>query len=206
MAREYFCAYHSYLQAMARLTDEEAGRLFRALLRYSETGLTPDQPGNEAYAFDFIAAQIDRDAKKYEGYAAAQAEKAKKRWDAAASRGISGNADDAKEKKKKKEKKNTPHTPQRGAEFEEFWSKYPKKVGKEPARKAFERALEKTTLGSLLTAVERQKCSSQWSRDGGQYIPNPATWLNQERWEDKLPEVPGPPAGEEDDGYGPTLL
>ena len=66
--------------------------------------------------------------------------------------------------------------------------------------------MEKTTLGSLLTAVERQKCSSQWSRDGGQYIPNPATWLNQERWEDKLPEVPGPSTGGEDDGYGPTLL
>lgn len=39
---------------------------------------------------------------------------------------------------------------------------------------------------TLLTAIERQKCSAQWSKDGGQYIPNPATWLNQCRWEDEL--------------------
>ena len=29
-------------------------------------------------------------------------------------------------------------------------------------------------------------------KDGGQYIPNPATWLNQQRWEDILPEAEKP--------------
>jgi len=42
-------------------------------------------------------------------------------------------------------------------------------------------------------AIERQKSSRQWTKDDGQYIPNPSTWLNQERWEDEPePEVAAP--------------
>lgn len=69
-------------------------------------------------------------------------------------------------------------------DFEKFWSAYPKKVGKKSARKAFDRA--KMPVETLLSAIERQKCSTQWSKDNGQYIPNPATWLNQGRWDDEL--------------------
>lgn len=72
------------------------------------------------------------------------------------------------------------------AEFAVFWSAYPKKVGKKSARKAFDHVSE--PVESLVTAIKRQECSAQWSRDGGQYIPNPTTWLNQERWEDQLPQ------------------
>lgn len=70
------------------------------------------------------------------------------------------------------------------AAFEEFWKAYPKKVGKGDARKAFEKV--KAPLDTLLSAIETQKQSQQWQKDGGQYIPNPATWLNQGRWEDEL--------------------
>ena len=38
----------------------------------------------------------------------------------------------------------------------------------------------------LIAAIERQKQSQQWIKDDGQYIPNPATWLNQGRWEDEV--------------------
>lgn len=65
MAMEYFCAYHSYLAAMELLTDEEKGRLFDALLRYSSTGTAPDLSGNERFVFPTMRDQIDRDAKKY---------------------------------------------------------------------------------------------------------------------------------------------
>ena len=73
--------------------------------------------------------------------------------------------------------------------FEMFWQAYPKKVGKQAALKAFQRV--KTPVETLLTAIERQKCGDQWSRENGRYIPNPATWLNQGRWDD---EVYTPPA------------
>ena len=34
--------------------------------------------------------------------------------------------------------------------------------------------------------MEYQKGSRQWRENNGQFIPNPATWLNQGRWEDEL--------------------
>lgn len=68
-------------------------------------------------------------------------------------------------------------------DFDAFWSAYPKKVGKQAALKAFQKA--NATLETMLTAIERQKSSAQWKKDNGQYIPNPATWLNQGRWEDE---------------------
>ena len=38
----------------------------------------------------------------------------------------------------------------------------------------------------MLEALTRQRGSDQWTRDNGRYIPNPSTWLNQERWSDEL--------------------
>ena len=43
-------------------------------------------------------------------------------------------------------------------------------------------------LDKLLNALERQKQSPAWKKDGGQYIPHPATWLNGHRWEDEIPK------------------
>lgn len=64
--REYFCAYHSMLGGMRKLSDAECGRLFRALLMYS-SGLEPDNlQGREELAFDIFAQQIDRDAAAYQ--------------------------------------------------------------------------------------------------------------------------------------------
>ena len=68
--------------------------------------------------------------------------------------------------------------------FERWWAVYPKKVGKEAARKAF--AKVKVDAETLIAAVVKQKASEQWTKEGGRYIPNPATWLNQGRWEDEL--------------------
>lgn len=69
--------------------------------------------------------------------------------------------------------------------FDAFWAAYPKKVGKGAARAAWKKIKAKAeTLDAILAAIESQKSSRQWLKDDGQYIPNPATWLNQERWED----------------------
>ena len=69
--------------------------------------------------------------------------------------------------------------------FERFWEAYPRKVGKKAAGAAFMRVLADTD--TLIAALEKQKTSEQWTKEGGRYIPNPATWLNQGRWEDELP-------------------
>ena len=84
--------------------------------------------------------------------------------------------------------------------FEVFWKEYPKKKGIGAARKAFEKAIKKASLETLIEAVRKQKQGDQWKKDKGKFIPYPATWLNQERWEDEVddngdgtgyPEDPG---------------
>lgn len=75
------------------------------------------------------------------------------------------------------------------AKFEIFWQSYPKKVGKGAAEKIFERIRPNDDLfTTMLNAVSKAKNSAQWQKEGGQYIPNPATWLNQRRWEDEPPD------------------
>lgn len=66
--------------------------------------------------------------------------------------------------------------------FAEFWLAYPKKVGKGAAETAWRKL--RPPSGVCVSAVESAKRSAQWQKDGGQFIPNPATWLNQRRWED----------------------
>lgn len=66
MARAFFQAYHSYLEAMEPLTDEECGRLFRALLRYSAGDEVGELCGNERFVFPSMRQQIDRDARSYD--------------------------------------------------------------------------------------------------------------------------------------------
>lgn len=65
MAREYFKCFHSYKDKCKKLSDQELGRLFRALMEYSESGTAPDLTGRESIAFDFIADEIDRDKSAY---------------------------------------------------------------------------------------------------------------------------------------------
>ena len=71
--------------------------------------------------------------------------------------------------------------------FTAFWEVYPRKVGKKAALVAFRKHCRDLKVELLVAAIERQKLSEQRSKDGGKFIPNPATWLNQGRWEDELP-------------------
>lgn len=76
-------------------------------------------------------------------------------------------------------------------EFLDFWSAYPKKTGKDAAYRAWQtkkRERRLPAIDDLLEAVRKAKASDQWQEDGGKYIPNPATWLNQGRWEDEAVE------------------
>lgn len=96
-----------------------------------------------------------------------------------------------------------PPSPQ-GEGFDAFWQAYPKKVAKEAARKAFgKRKPGAALLAEMLAAIAVQSGSEQWRKDGGQFIPYPATWLNEARWEDVVPAIaagstPGPKRGSDE--------
>ena len=82
--------------------------------------------------------------------------------------------------------------------FLNFWSKYPSKVGKGAAWKAWKKIKSPSTMMNLIiAAINEQSKSEKWKKNNGQYIPNPATWLNQCRWEDETntePEITYEPA------------
>lgn len=87
--------------------------------------------------------------------------------------------------KYKSNKDNTPCNPPEGAEgFNAFWTEYPRKIDKQRAFRAWQRQkIKPEALPQILAALRAQKASSQWRRDGGQYIPHPTTWINNRRWE-----------------------
>lgn len=94
-----------------------------------------------------------------------------------------------------------PKSPQGDDMFAEFWSAYPRKDSKAKAKTSWDKLNpDKELVSRIMAALEQHKRSEQWTRDGGQYIPYPATWLNQRRWEDEgitqtPPEPPQKPDG-----------
>ena len=74
-------------------------------------------------------------------------------------------------------------------DFDRFWAIYPRRIGKGEARKAWATATKTTTPDIILAGVERY-APTRTGQDP-QYTPHPATWLNQQRWEDE-PETPRP--------------
>lgn len=88
----------------------------------------------------------------------------------------------------------TPHKEREGEDpnpspFEQFWAAYPKKVGKGDAKRKFA-AIGAGVLPQILAAIAWQSKTPQWTKDGGKFIPHPATWLHQHRWEDEPFQAP----------------
>lgn len=73
------------------------------------------------------------------------------------------------------------------ADFLEFWAIYPKKVGKGDAfRKWKQLKITKQKKEKILVSVHRHAKSDQWLKDDGKFIPNPATFLHQRRFDDEF--------------------
>jgi hypothetical protein len=78
----------------------------------------------------------------------------------------------------------SPAAPPTPDAFTAFWSAYPKKAGKAAALKVWKRLRPPESLVvGILAGVATAKQSRQW-REG--YIPNPARWLNEGRWDDEV--------------------
>ena len=70
-------------------------------------------------------------------------------------------------------------------DFQTFWEHYPRKVGKKAAIKAFEKVADEAE--AIIDGAKRYAQDPNLPET--QFIPHPATWLNEGRWEDDpLPE------------------
>lgn len=65
--------------------------------------------------------------------------------------------------------------------FLSFWEAYPKKAGKGGAERAWNEAAKETEPDVIITAAKNFANSEKAK---GKFCPNPATWLNDRRWED----------------------
>ena len=84
MDKSSFLIYLDYQEQFDLLTDEEAGRLIKAIIKYEKTGEIPKLDGMLKMAFSFIKTQLDRDRKKWKEEKQKRSEAGKrgmaKRW------------------------------------------------------------------------------------------------------------------------------
>lgn len=57
---KYLKVFTDFIETLNELTDDEAGRLFRAMLKYADNGTDPALSGNERYVWGFAKLTIDR--------------------------------------------------------------------------------------------------------------------------------------------------
>lgn len=75
--------------------------------------------------------------------------------------------------------------------FDEFWAVYPNKRDKSKARELWHKLDPDEALKKqIIAAVKQQAKSEEWTKDSGQYVPYPSTWLRGRRWEDEPTTTP----------------
>lgn len=196
--RDWFKARNIWGAAIFALSDAEAGRLMKALWTYTMTGEQQNLSGAERAIFAMILMTLGQDEQ-------ANADISQKRAAAGSMGGKQTQANASKEKqneqmqanasnknknKEKEEDIKENNTKEKSRGFDVFWAAYPRHTGKQAAQKAFERINpDDDLLNIMLSSISAWKNSDQWTKDGGQFIPHPATWLNGRRWEDELPKI-----------------
>ena len=199
--KKAFVLYADQYEPIRTLSDAQSGILFKMLFEYNNTGTTPDSEKTDPMvfmAFMFFKNTLDRDNDKYLKKCEKNKENADKRWNANASERIPMNANHADRDKNRGRDKDrdinhlsdSPESDQSGKgdypdAFEKFWAAYPKREGKGDAFKAYEKIkAPRPSLNKILESISTHAKTVKWKNK--QYIPLPATFLNQRRWEDEF--------------------
>lgn len=208
MTKQSFVLRTSLHPIIGKLSDEQAGMLFKAVLQYAADALQPSGlEGATAIAFDFIKQDIDNASAKYEQVCAKRKEAIQKRW---ANTNVSGsnseiqmntnvytsiqkntkdtnvykpihndNEDDNDNDIKKEINKEKSYS----SSFEAFWIAYPKqRIGnKAKAASAFEAAIKRThtTADELIAKAKEYAASDEVARG---YAKGAQAWLNDDRY------------------------
>lgn len=191
MERTQFTFYDSFFRSISRIKNKAARcDAYDAICRYALTGEEPDLDSMAdiaAIAFEGAKPNLDASRRKAEsGKKGGENKQAESKPEANEEQTESKNKNKDKKKNKNKDKCLK-------ADFEIFWDAYPRKEGKQKAMAAFEKV--DVGLDVILAALERHKKSTQWTKNGGEFIPHPATWLNGKRWEDEVGNYEAVPKG-----------
>ncbi len=92
--------------------------------------------------------------------------------------------------------------------FDEFWEQYPKRRSKGRAEKTWQKICPDDVLfAEIMHGLALAKASNDWGKNGGQFIPYPATWLHAKGWEDEyLPAARDGPMYSENVEKGLSLV
>ncbi len=195
--------FDDQLEVVSFLNDEQLGRVVRAAMQFMRDGTDACFDGCEGMFYrvllaQFVRQQIDQKnglagtnarIEKIEE-ASQETHREESRKNRGEIRGVQKGLNQIQPSLEIKETNVHPYSaakPSRlsGEDFETFWRAYPRKESKTQARKSFVKVT--VPVETLLQALETQKQSDQWKRNGGQYIPYASTWINQRRWEDEVP-------------------
>lgn len=184
MNRTQFTFYDSFYRSVSRIKNKAARcDAYDAICKYALTGELPDMDRMAdiaAIAFEVAKPNLDASRRKAEsGKKGGENKQDASNGEANAKQTESKNKNKDKKKNKIKNKDKC-----QDARFVLFWDAYPRKEGKQDAANAF--AKVEVPVETLIAAIERQKSSDQWLKNGGQFIPHAATWLNGKRWEDEM--------------------
>lgn len=192
--------FYDWIDAFQELPAKDFKDLTMAMFRYHRDGEEPPKfKGKAAIIASFVFPALARSkvraaAGKKGGQASVQQRQANETF-ASSKNQANGNQNSTTKTKTKtktidqdKDNAVASGNSEAASRFATFWESYPKKIGKTAASAAFERLNPDAELfETIMTALESHKRSAQWTKDGGQYIPNPVTWIDQRRWEDELP-------------------
>lgn len=170
---EKFTLRLSWLPAIQNLADAERGRLLTALMEYAETQEPKELSGNERYVYNSLVREIDEERLVQIAQDSVQ---------------IAQDVDIESNNIALPSEEGTKNRYLLNALFEEFWKAYPTHVNKKRCIPLWEKINpDETLLRKMLDSIEAWKKSNQWQKG---YIPNPDTWLRNEKWNDEVPPPP----------------
>ena len=194
---EYLKVWTSFREIIEPLTDAEKGRLFVSMLEYAETGTEPQLCGNERYVWPSARQSINNTRDRSEQMKANGSKAKQTEAKESKPKQTEANGSRLFDKEKDKDNINIKETDltvskEKAASldraFDKFWACYPRKEGKQDAKRAFLKIKpDEALLDTMLAAIQKQRHSDQWSE--ARFIPHPATWLNGRRWEDEPAQV-----------------
>lgn len=201
--KKSFLFYYDWCDIFEPLDNEKKGELITAIIDFVKSEKEPEFSDLALkIAFNVIRNTINRDVEKYNERCLKNAENIKKRWKKNTNEydciGMNTNYTD-KDKKNDNDNDNDIDTDKDNnisfstktvcaysEDFLIFWKEYPKKVGKGEAFKQWKKAkLSEGNKKDISVALKWQKKSDRWRSSNGRYIPNPATYISQRRWEDE---------------------
>ena len=179
MEKNSFVFYSTYLEYFEMLTDEEAGKLIKAILQHV-SGLKKDaehlSPAAKM-AFSFIKNQIARDAEVYENKCNKNRENGKKGGRPKKPNGYFENPNDNEYDNEYEYDNDNNKKYKKG--FLDFWEVYPRKVDKGNAYKKYNaRIIDGYSDGDLLLAATNYAEQCKREKTEAKFIKHPKTFLS----------------------------